>query len=306
VVWLSFLPSDKHLLVGREIAEQRNGIAPGPIEVWDITKGSVLRRLAGAQRRLTSADAEYGWETIDAAALSPPGRTLAITHGDNRIRVWDVVTGRKLRELDPHTGKAQLIFTSNDAFMFTGWDNTRVGVYNWRQNQMRMTPVQLRRSLFFPAFTVSAKQVWIGAYGDRVLGDGFVGYDVASGQQRRLIKTRTGDAFSSIFPSPDGTRLISVYKREAVHKVWNTQSETAQMMYTLPGSGDETPVAFSPDGTMVASATNQAVNIHRVGAGTLYKTLLHQDRVTALAFSQDGTRLGVGFDDSTVKLWQIK
>ena len=64
-------------------------------------------------------------------------------------------------------------------------------------------------------------------------------------------------------------------------------------------------VAFSPDGTLIASASgDQTAKIWRVDDGTLVTTLAgHEAAVWGLAFSPDGSILATSSIDETVKLW---
>lgn len=64
-------------------------------------------------------------------------------------------------------------------------------------------------------------------------------------------------------------------------------------------------VAFSPDGTRLASAAwDNTIRIWNAGTGTQLTVLRgHDARVLSVAFSPDGTRLGSASDDKTVRLW---
>lgn len=64
--------------------------------------------------------------------------------------------------------------------------------------------------------------------------------------------------------------------------------------------------AFSPDGTTIASASNQAIKLWSGKTGQEISTLEgHSELVKTLAISPDGKTLISGSDDNTIKLWNL-
>jgi len=81
-----------------------------------------------------------------------------------------------------------------------------------------------------------------------------------------------------------------------------------QEVITLEGhAGEVLEIAFSPDGSLLASAsTDNNVMVWNTEDGSLLYTLEgHTDTVLSLAFSPDGELLLSGSRDRTVKKWQL-
>jgi WD40 repeat protein len=129
---------------------------------------------------------------------------------------------------------------------------------------------------------------------------------------QRTFRGHSGYVMGVAF-SPDGQRLAGAIGsgRDKQGKplpgevrVWN--AHTGQEILTLRGhAGAVTSVAFSPDGTRLASASfDQTVKLWDARSGQELLTLRgHVGPVESLAFSPDGQRLASASWDQTVKIW---
>ena len=65
-------------------------------------------------------------------------------------------------------------------------------------------------------------------------------------------------------------------------------------------------VAFSPDGTAIASGSyDYTIKLWNLEGGVFKTFIGHQGCVLSVAFSPDGTMIASGSDDKTIKLWTI-
>jgi WD40 repeat protein len=70
--------------------------------------------------------------------------------------------------------------------------------------------------------------------------------------------------------------------------------------------GAVTDLAFSPDGAVLASASDDAsIGVWDVDGRAIRRLEAHADTVTSLAFSPDGGRLISGSDDRSLRVWEM-
>jgi polar amino acid transport system permease protein len=148
-------------------------------------------------------------------------------------------------------------------------------------------------------------------------------WEVATGTEKQVLDAG-GDPLSDISLSADGSLLAAVGERGMV-SVW--ELGTGEMMQSIgPNENTERVVALSPDGRLVAADDNLDIQIWDVQSGRLVRTLEgycaeqsmtsqdecedadqdwlgHDEEVTALAFSPDGTLLASGSADTTIVFW---
>jgi WD40 repeat protein len=108
---------------------------------------------------------------------------------------------------------------------------------------------------------------------------------------------------TSVALSPDGKTLAGTAGDRTI-RMW----DIATRKQTKLATNSSHPLAFSPDGTMLASggARKDEMVLWQVGNGTLVEErLAHHSPVVALAFSPDGKTLASGSTDQTITLWDV-
>jgi WD40 repeat protein len=77
------------------------------------------------------------------------------------------------------------------------------------------------------------------------------------------------------------------------------------MIQTLRHGDGLFGVAYSPDGTILATAGDGPVKLWDVASGRQVRSLSQNDAVMTVAFSPDGTLLASGGYDQKVYLWGL-
>ena len=96
--------------------------------------------------------------------------------------------------------------------------------------------------------------------------------------------------------SPDGSLILSAHYDEVV-RLWD--AKRGELLATLDASGLK--VCFSPDGKYIVVAEGRRTRLWNVGETSCIGVLTeHEDTVSSLAFSLDGSTLVSGDDSGTV------
>ena len=246
--------------------------SPATLNLWDTRTGKLLRRL-----RIQFAYPTYEFYSV---AFSPDSKTLATGSGGNdgkpfEVRLWDASSGKLLRIFGRHKGQIPSV-----------------------------------------AFSPTGKLLASASY------DGTI--KLWSVQTGRLITTwRSGAGRFAVAFSPDGQTLAN---SDNSNQVELRDIRTGKLLFTL--SGHKAPVrsvAFTPDAkTLIGGSNDGTIRMWDTQMGQLKRTLAvkgkapetkqeifatqfePRDDVMSVAVSPDGSMLGSGNYDGTVKLQRIE
>ncbi len=130
-------------------------------------------------------------------------------------------------------------------------------------------------------------------------------WDAADFKKLHTLKRRAEETVLSIAFSPDSAILASGGDDGTV-RIWNPI--TGELLRTFTGRPSEVqPVAFSPDGTKLASCARRTIHIMNVKTGEELRTIQMQfGRAEAVVFSPDGSMLAGGGQDDVVRIWSVE
>lgn len=261
------------------------GSGESGLRLWDAATGQVVRTMPAPP---------IG---IDGLAFSPDGQRLASAGREQVAKIWDVSSGQRLLTLFGHTSLVTDIAYSPDGTRIatTGSDGT-ARVWDATTGQPLLTlaghAANLRGVAFRPdgarlatASLDGTAKVWdISPTGGRE-------WSVLAGHKDRVWPV----AFSL-----DGSRIATGGFDETT-KVWDAASGKELMTLNSP----VVDLAFSPDGTRLATSDEGQVRVWNVADGKGSQTLaINNPTVTgAVRFSPDGKRLLTGGTDGSLTLW---
>jgi len=243
-------------------------------------------------------------DQVRALAWSPDGKLLAAGGGTpgafGELVLIDTATGSVVRTLDGHRDYVYFVAFSPDGKRLAscGYDR-QIRIWDTATGKpmgvLREHTEAVYAVAFDPAGTLLAS-----ASADRSVKI----WDTAKGVRLYTI-TEPTDAVLTLAFRP-GSHVLVAAGADKRLRAWRIDASAATLVgNTLARTGSIIRVAFSPDGSRLASASSsREVKIWNAETLTLERALTGQsDWVQSLAFSPDGRALALGRYDGTVSLY---
>ena len=339
------LPSGRHPVVVRDAKTvMRRGtvkIVPGAIVDLELDSWATLFPLPDPQPPAATelvGPSSGIWD----AAISPDGKTIATAGGDGKLGLWRLERDGWTRRpaLEAHDDRVwSIAFSPTDGLIATGSKDGTLKLWNLKSTQLVAVLKDQEQEVRFVVFSpdgeklasgngdgtidiwsvrtheklasFSAHETEVNALafspnGDLLAsgasGEGAVKlWDMTTKQTRHVMFGHT-DAVVDIAFSPDG-ETVGSSSFDTTVKLWNTQS--GEMIDSLPNPDGVFAVAFSPDGKRVAAGGKfQTVRVWDAASRkVLHDFHAHWDNVGTIAYSPDGETIMTAGLDNAVKLW---
>ncbi|MGH8933004.1 MAG: PQQ-binding-like beta-propeller repeat protein [Egibacteraceae bacterium] len=267
----------------------------------DEARDTLLRGLLDPRHNAVALRAHTG--SVRDVAFSPDGTTIATASEDQTVRLWSPAAGEQIGQpLIGHAGPVlSVTFNPDGRTIATGGEDGAVRLWNAATGQP-VGPPLTGHAYAVPVVAFSPDGKVLASGGE----DGVRLWNTATGQPiGQPVPLLTGNtllwqiAFSSDSSMIAFSRGLAVELRDAY---------TGQPLgQPLTGHTDSVRgVAFSPDGSMIASSSDdQTVLLWDIATGQRIGQPLtgHSSEVWDVAFKPDGTTIASAGEDGTVRLW---
>lgn len=242
---------------------------PGEVILWDVQTGDMQRKFE-ADGWLWDAQANNmvrrpvgHAKRVSSVAFSPDGSMLASGSWDNTVRLWDVQTGELVRELSDFGGRMRTVtsvaFSPDGSIVASGGSTNEGKVRLWDPQTGELLRALEAPHLGGVTSVVFAPDGQTLASAGNVLDQTVKLWDPQTGSLIQTLELGPPSpphkkvCAKSLAFSPDGNGLACACADWTVRLL---DVATGALLRTITGHGQPlNAIAFSPDGTMVASGS---------------------------------------------------
>jgi WD40 repeat protein len=313
----------------------------GTVRFWDAATGRQVRM---ASHHPTEQPNRQFNVWIRALALSDDGRFFATSSLDESVCLWDAATTRLIYRLPGHGrlgGRRALEFSPDGSRLASWGDDMYLRVWDTKTGKATAEHAIRPGGVEFPTnedgvgrfgspfedLSMRLGEAVFSSDASRMLltmGSKMYVFDVETGRELSAIEQNETGFLMGLAISPNreliaastmgrpvqrrlpggGTHFSN--ERSQIVQIWRLDDGELRHKLVVPG-GSGGPVAFSPDGKLLAAGTRNAggpIRILAIETGEPVAEISGFDsELHALAFSDDGRLLASSLSNTTVLVW---
>ncbi|QEL16410.1 WD40 domain-containing protein [Limnoglobus roseus] len=272
----------------RRLAE---GTAEGRIRIWDADREQTTLTLTAPPPTVLY----HGTRWLD---WSRDGGKLAAGGHGGAVTVWEIPSGRKLREFPGNNSAIISVAFNADGTRLATWAQSGfVQIWDVLENRLSDQVLHAGSTATAGAWSPDGLSVATGRY------DGTVSVSAPRAGAKIDTFQAQVDSIYHVAWSPDGTRLATTSANDFFVNVWDV-AEQKTVLPPLRHSHGITVIAWEPTGHRLATGSmDETIKVWDAATGHEETTLRGQRaNVVSLAWGPDG-RLASGGSDGSLRVW---
>ncbi len=280
----------------------------GLVQIWSVASGESVSELRGHRNY------------VSFLAVSPQQDRIVTGSNDETIRVWRLGPGVSTLDVERPGYQTVAAYRPDGARFLTAgysqqvelWDAS-TGALDARLD-LGTSRLSGRSAVFSPDGSTIAVAAKLDDPDTGISGGALMLLESTTGEVRWRLEERGNEAPASVAFAPDG-RLIATMWTDGTGRVHDALDGAEVATYVARHRpqvasnsqvASDSQVVFSPDGRLVALADRNDAVLWDPLTGSVSARFRHDDPVTAIAFSPDGSSLATGSADASIRSWDVE
>jgi WD40 repeat protein/regulation of enolase protein 1 (concanavalin A-like superfamily) len=231
---------------------------------------------------------------IQTLVFSADGKTAATVAEDQKLKVWDIETGKELQEISIGTKRVVAVALSGNGHRLAWADGDGdLHIHDFEGQSFPSNGNSSRVSCV--AFSPDGDFLYCGRYNAPTKLDAAVlRIDLKPGSNKPSFDKRTAGSVCRIAASPDGKFLATAHEgKPSMVCLWDTQTSKILGSLNLPGEVSR-ELFFSPNGNLLVAESSKEYRVYKVGAAlpsVLVKEKLDEQYYVSAAFTADSRKV---------------
>ena len=269
-------------------------------EILGLLFSSMMVSVSPAQELIKTIDNAHTGQAL-SLSISKDAKTLLTSGSDNRVCLWDVKSGEKIKTFGGHTAAVNAVtYSSNDKSFITASADNKLFMWDSKTGKPKLILREHTAEVLCVAFNPINDNIASGSKDNSI--------KLWDGEKNTSITTLRGHTkqVNAVAFSADGKYLVSSSSDNTI-KIWNASNGELKNTLNADSKG-VIAVAYSADGKYIVSGgANSKVILWDVQTGDKIAEFNDsKGQINSIIFSPDVQYIAASGNDNKIFIWNIE